>query len=174
MNIYSIIGLFLLISTQIACSNNKQLPEEKSNKFGTETEKFQQYVEQNPSPEQQDVEAKNKVAKAIERTSLEKAEQVANIFGTGAMAIRETYRVGSTIYYHYNPSDDQQLHAEYVKIELKKIRARHAIRECMVRNRKTAKDEDNVPYICREKFEEFVTVATEQEIEETKRLVNLR
>lgn len=75
-----------------------------------------------------------------------------------------------------NNCKEQKTHAgqeQCFSAELKRFRAIKAIRKCMAYNRKGPKDSEGVPYACREKFDEFVTVATEQEIEETKTIINI-
>lgn len=158
---------------QIICSENDQISKE-SNKFSAGSNSFQQYAEKNQSPEQKDIAAKNRIAKAIEQIPVEKIEKAATIATAGVVVTGAACSAGKTIWNYWHPTEEQILHQECVKFQLKKIKAQQAIKECMVRNRKTEKNADNIPYVCQELFEEFVTVATEQELEETKRLVNLR
>lgn len=118
--------------------------------------------------ERKRVEATEKMSKSVE-----KAGQVVMMAGAVIVAGGAAYKIGDTIYHHYNPTEEQKLHKKLVNSELRKFRAQQAARECIARHRKGAKDTDNIPYPCREKFDEFVAVANAQEIEEIKKIVNV-
>lgn len=105
-----------------------------------------------------------------EPTPLEQADQMANVVGTGVVAAK----AAASLYGYLRPSEAEKLREAQAKKELQKLTATAAARECFVKQRKTLKDADNIPYLCKEKFEEFVVVATAQEVDEVKKLINLK
>lgn len=113
------------------------------------------------------------IVNASKPITLEQAAQIATIGGATVIVGGAAYSAGKAIRNHLHPTDEQKLHKERIAFELRKFRAQNAARECIARRRKTAKDSDDIPYLCRELFDEFVVVAAAQEIEEIKRISNI-
>jgi hypothetical protein len=108
------------------------------------------------------------VTKALERTKLEQASQLAAI-GTATVVVSgAVYRAGDKIYHHFNPTKEQLLRDEYISQQLERLRAERAIRKCLAYNDEAEKDAEGMPRICSKELKAFIAIATPQEVQETK------